>query len=134
MTVRALHILAAAMLALPAHAAGSITEDPVVMNEVMLSTVATKIAAECPKYAVNPTATGASAQKLMGHISEQGYSSSEVQDLQSPAYMQTVSVAADEYLSAQGVDATNNRALCAFAKRELREGTSELSMLLMKNR
>lgn len=137
MTLRLTHMLAAPvmamLLALPAHAEG-LQDDPVVLNEVMLSSLATTIASECPKYAVDPAATGAAARTLMDHISKQGYSADEVQALQSPEYMQTVSVAVNDHLSALGVDATNKRALCAFAKRELKEGTSELSTLLMKNR
>lgn len=111
-----------------------LAEDETVLEQLMLSSVATKIGSTCKKYAIDPTATAEDARALMAHISEMGYAAEDVQALQSPDYLEKLALKSDEFLSAQDVDPANKRALCAFAKRELKGGTSELSKLLMKNR
>jgi len=120
-------------LALPfGGAQANVNDDRVLQEIVMLSIAATAVTTGCKSYKMSVAGTQVMADDLLAHAAEQGYGAADLAAIQEPQYLLAANEAAVAYLAESGVDINDEKALCAYAKKTLRDDEHPLSALIEK--
>ncbi|SDF10118.1 hypothetical protein SAMN04488117_102264 [Celeribacter baekdonensis] len=127
-------LVAMALLAAPAVAQAQklITEDAKVKEIMVQSLISTRLISECDTIAPRKAQLKKQTAEMVAYIDETGYGSAQIILLRDESYLAQLAQAADDMLSARGVNPNNTKALCAFGTAEI-AGKTALGKL-MKNR
>nr|WP_321510508.1 DUF5333 family protein [uncultured Celeribacter sp.] len=121
-----------ALIAVPASAASSITEDPEITSVLVDNMIVTELTTICPSLAPRTARVNRQAKAMMQTISAKGYGVEDVQSLQDPAFLAELAAKSESFFAANGVEKRNTGAMCAFGKAQIAQRTPLGK--LMKNR